>query len=109
MPALEGKDPEVLDGNYTLRTDAIGKCALAAIRGGWEVFAVHDGGFCFADYDLVPTFIKHGISEDCKSDGKGGSAAVNAYIIGGVQGMVHLKKKTQTYKTNVVIYRFRQA
>ncbi|KAL9974750.1 hypothetical protein ACROYT_G011832 [Oculina patagonica] len=82
---MKGKDPDVLDGNYTLRTDAINKCALAAMKRRYEVFAVHDGGLCLVDYTASPTFNKFGISEDCKSDGKGGSGASHVYVIGGIQ------------------------
>ena len=88
MTSLEGKDPEVLDGSYALRTDPIAKCALAAIRGEREVFAVHDGGLCLVSYSLNPSFNKYGISEDCKNDGQGGSAATHVYILGRIQGMV---------------------
>ncbi len=84
MTVVEGKDPDVLDGNYTLRTDAINKCAMAAKKRFEKVFAVHDGGLC-----LVGTygFNQYGISQDCKSDGKGGPGARHVYIIGGIQGM----------------------
>ncbi|XP_078364950.1 uncharacterized protein LOC144649337 [Oculina patagonica] len=85
MTVLEGKDPDVLDGNYTLRTDAINKCALAAMKRIYEVFAVHDGGSCLVDYTSNPKFNKYGMSEDCKSDGKGGSGASHVYVIGGTQ------------------------
>ncbi|XP_078364962.1 uncharacterized protein LOC144649346 [Oculina patagonica] len=87
MTSLEGKDPDVLDGNYTLRTDAISKCALAALKKEYEVFAVHDGGLCLADYAVYPTFNKYGISQDCKSDGKGGTGASHVYVIGGIQAI----------------------
>ena len=89
MTVLEGKDADILDGNYTLRTDAIGKCALAAMKRGYEVFAVQDGGLCLVSGTISPTFNKYGISKDCKSDGKGGSGAIHVYVIGGIQGMVH--------------------
>ena len=84
MTVLEGKDADVLDGNYTLRTDAIGKCALAASKRGYDVFAVHDGGLCL----VGDSFNQYGISQDCKRDGKGGSGASHVYIIGGIQGMI---------------------
>ena len=89
MTVLEGEDPDVLDGNYKLRTDAIGKCALAAMKRQYEVFAVHDGGECLVSGSFFPTFNKYGISQDCESDGKGGSGASHVYIIGGIQGMGH--------------------
>ena len=87
MTTLEGEDPDVLDGNYSLRTDAVDKCALAVMKRAKKVFAVHDGGQCLVFASINPTFNKYGISQDCKSDGKGGSGAIHVYIIGGIQGM----------------------
>ena len=88
MIVLEGKDAGVLDGNYKLRADAIRKCALAAMKKGYEVFAVQDGGSCLVDTH-PPSFNAYGISQDCKSDGKGGSGAIHVYIFGGIKGMIH--------------------
>ena len=88
MPVLEGKDPDVLDNDYKLRTDAIGKCALAAMKKRYPVFAIHDGGSCLASGSVYPTFNKFGISRDCQSDGKGSSGAHHVYVIGGIQGML---------------------
>ena len=87
MNVLEGQDPDVLDGNYKLRADALEKCALPAMKIGYDVFAIHDGGQCLVSDTVRPTFNKHGISQDCKSDGKGGSGA-NVYIIAGIQGII---------------------
>ena len=89
MTVLEGTDPEVLDGNYTLRTDAIEKCALAALKKVYDVFVVQDGGLCLVSSTQIPTFNKYGISQDCKSDGKGASGAGHVYIIGGVKGTIN--------------------
>ena len=85
---MEGTDPDVLDGNYKLRTDAIEKCALAAMMKGYVVFAVQDGGLCLVSRfsSANPAFNKYGISQDCKGDGKGGSGANHVYLMGGIQG-----------------------
>ena len=83
MTVLEGKDPEVLDGYYKFRTDAVGKCALAAKKRRSEMFAVQDGGLCLMNFYMYPIFNKYGISRDCKSDGKGGPGANEVYISGG--------------------------
>ena len=88
MTVLEEKDPDVLDGDYKLRTDAIEKCALAAIKKKYHVFAIQKGGVCLVSGTLNPTFNKFGISQDCKSDGKGGPGASHVYVIGGIQGML---------------------
>ena len=89
MTVLEGEDPDVLDGSYKARTDAIGKCALAAMKRGYQVFAVHHGGQCLLSGTVTPTFNMYGTSQNCKGDGKGGSGASHVYIIGGTQGMGH--------------------
>ena len=88
MTVLEGEDPDVLDGDYKLRADAIEKCALVALKIGYIVFAIHDGGSCLASGSVYPTFNKFGISRDCQSDGKGSSGAHHVYVIGGIQGML---------------------
>lgn len=88
MTVLEGQDPDMLDGDYKLRADAIEKCALAAIKLRYAVFAIHDGGSCLASDTVHPTFNKFGISQDCKSDGKGGPGATHVYVPGSIQGML---------------------
>ena len=92
MTVLEGIDPQVLDGDYKLRKDAIEKCSLAAIKRRYEAFAVQDGGLCLVSNTLNPSFNTFGISQDCKSDGKGGPEANHVYIIGGVKGMTLLNQ-----------------
>ena len=87
MTVLEGKDPDVLDGDYKLRTDAIEKCALAAMKKRYHVFAIHDGGSCLVSESVRPTFNKYGISQDCKSDGKGAPGASHVYLTNGIEGM----------------------
>jgi len=88
MTVLEGKDPDVLDGDYKLRTDATEKCALAAMKKRYDVFAIHDGGSCLVSRSVNPTFNKYGISQDCKSDGKGASGASHVYLTSGIEGML---------------------
>ena len=88
MTVLEGKDPDVLDGDYKLRTDAIEKCALAAMKKRYPVFAIHDGGSCLVSESIAPTFNKYGISQDCKRDGKGAPEASHVYLTSGIEGML---------------------
>ena len=87
MTVLEGEDPDVLDGDYKLRADAIEKCALVALKIGYIVFAIHDGGSCLVSESVDPTFNKYGILQDCKSDGKGASEASHVYLTSGIEGM----------------------
>jgi len=87
MTVLEGTDLDVLDGDYKLRTDAIAKCALAALKIGYIIFAIHDGGSCLISGLHPPTFNKFGISQDCKSDGKGAPGAHHVYVTGGIQAL----------------------
>ena len=87
MLDIEQMDPDVLDGDYKLRKDAIGKCALAAIKRRSEVFAIQDGGKCLITRNSYKVFDGNGILQDCKSDGKGGPETSNAYVIGKISGM----------------------
>ena len=97
MTVLEGTDPDVLDGDYKIRTDAIAKCALAALKIGYVVFVIHDGGSCLASGAGDPSFNKFGISQDCKSDGKGALGAHHVYVTGGVQGMLWRRNYEYTW------------
>jgi len=54
-------------------------------------FAIQDGGKClFSSRDA--TFNKYGISQDCKSDGKGAPGASHVYLIFGIEGMYGLER-----------------
>jgi len=44
---LEGKD-SILDGPSSSRTNPIAKCAVAAMKRGYHMFAVQLGGQCFS-------------------------------------------------------------
>ena len=79
---LEGKD-SILDGAYWTRKNPIAKCAVAAMRAGYSVFAVQNGGWCAASATAVKTFNKYGKSAACKSDGEGGPWANQVYVING--------------------------
>ena len=79
---LEGKDA-ILDGSYRSRKNPIAKCAVAAMRKGYNFFAVQHGGWCAASATAEHTFDKHGKSTSCKSDGEGGAWANQVYVIKG--------------------------
>ena len=79
---LEGTD-SILDGSYRARKNAIAKCAVAAMRKGYKMFAVQDGGWCAASATADKTFDKYGTSTACGSDGEGGPWANQVYVIKG--------------------------
>ena len=79
---LEGKD-SILDGSYGARKNAIAKCAVAAMRKGYKMFAVQNGGWCASSATAYKTFDKYGRSAACGSDGEGGSWANQVYYITG--------------------------
>ena len=72
-----------MDGSYSSRTAPITKCALAAMRAGYSMFAVQNGGRCAASATALQTFDKYGISTACKNDGEGGPSANQVYLIKG--------------------------
>ena len=68
---LEGTD-RILDGSYVSRRNPIAKCAVVAMRRGYSVFAVQNGGQCFGSTTAPLTFNQYGESTACRSDGEGG-------------------------------------
>ena len=79
---LEGKD-SILDGAYWTRKNPIAKCAAAAMRRGYSMFAVQHGGWCAASATAGNTFYKYGKATACGSDGEGGPWANQVYVIKG--------------------------
>ena len=79
MEILEGKD-HLLDGNYTTRKNAIEKCILVGKGRGYQIVGIQDGGMCVGSPSLKD-FNKYGISQDCKSDGKGGPWATEVHAL----------------------------
>jgi len=73
-------DPD-LKGDYKDREDAVDKCASAAERRGYPVFAVQDGGQCRSSFDADLTYNKYGKSNRCLIDGEGGRFANHVYKI----------------------------
>ena len=82
IPTIEGKDI-LLDGPYRDRKNAIVKCAAAARRRGFHMFALQHGGWCAASATAERTFNKYGKSGACENDGEGGPWANNVYVIKG--------------------------
>lgn len=82
MPIMEGKDP-ILNGQYSQRQNAIGKCAVAALKKKFRVFAVQHSGQCFGGSAAEKSFGKYGKSKSCGNDGKGGLWANQVYLTKG--------------------------
>lgn len=80
---LEGKD-SILDGSYSSRTNPIAKCAVAAMRAGYSMFAVQNGGQCASSATAQQTYDKYGKSTACKADGEGAAWANQVYRIKGI-------------------------
>ena len=62
---------------------------MAAMRKGYRMFAVQNGGWCAASATAHKTFDKYGKSTACKSDRKGGPWANQVYVIRG-KSPIHL-------------------
>ena len=73
----------MLDGSYGSRKNPIAKCAVAAMRAGASMFAVQNGGQCFASSTAPQKFDKYGKSAACNADGEGGTWANQVYVIKG--------------------------
>ena len=80
IATLEGQDP-ILDGSYSMRTNPTTKCAVAAIKAGYSMFAVQNGGWCAASATAHQTYDKYGKSTACRPDGEGGGWANQVYVI----------------------------
>ena len=72
-----------MDGSYSSRSNPIAKCAVAAMRAGYSMFAVQNGGLCAASATAPQTFDKYGKSTACKADGESGPWANQVYLIKG--------------------------
>ena len=78
---LEGKS-RLLKGHYRRRRYAIQKCALAAQKRGYRVFAVQHQGWCASTKYAYRTYGKYGRSNRCRN-GKGGPWANDVYVLKG--------------------------
>ncbi len=77
---------ESIDGRikekYKKRNDSLKKCAEAAISQQYTLFALRDGGQCFAGNLESTAYKKHGVSKLCVN-GLGSSSSKNVYQIMG--------------------------
>ena len=72
-----------MNDSYYSRENPIAKCAVAAMRKGYSMFAVQDGGLCAAGVTALQTFDKYGKSTNCEVDGTGGPEAINVCLMKG--------------------------
>lgn len=72
----------LLRGSYRRRRFARRKCALAAQKRGYRVFAVQHGGWCAASKTGHLTYRRYGKSNRCRN-GKGGPWANDVYVLKG--------------------------
>lgn len=79
IPFLEGTD-SILDEPYRSRTNPIAKCAVAAMRKNFSIFAVQDGR-CAASAKASQTFDVFGKSDACLCESEGGSLANQIYSL----------------------------
>ena len=82
IETLEEKDSS-LDDAYNSRENPIANCAVAAMRNGYNMFAVQNGGWCAASAATLEIFDKYGESTDCEANGSGGPPAYNIYLLKG--------------------------
>ena len=74
----------LLRGNYQRRKRAIEKCAYTAIKYGYTIIGVQNGGWCASGPRALKTFAKYGRSNRCRN-GKGGPWANDVYRIIGIK------------------------
>ena len=72
------------------------KSEITLIAPDYTVLAVQDGGWCASSANAIKTFDKHGPSNYCKSNGFGGPAANQVYMIINEPGQWSLKVSIRT-------------
>ena len=81
ISTLEGRS-RLLKGHYRRRRYAIQKCAGAALRRGYRVFAIQHRGWCASARNAFRTYRRYGTSKGCRN-GKGGPWANDVYVLRG--------------------------
>ena len=85
---MEGRRSRLLKGHYRRRRYAIEKCAIAAERRRYRVFAIQHGGWCASSRLAYRTYGRYGKSKKCRN-GKGGPWANTVYILRGKEIFVN--------------------
>ena len=99
IPTLEGKD-SIFDAPHWLRANPIGKCALAATRAGYRIFAVQNGGWCAAGATAPQTLDKYGKSTACNNDGEGGPLVNQVYLTKGTASKMQKRLRLVSLSTS---------
>ena len=68
LPVLEGNHPLLMDSDYKSRAGALEKCARAALFKHFKIFAIQNGGQCFAGADAEKRYSMYGKSTKCKGN-----------------------------------------
>ena len=83
IATLEGRS-RLLKGSYRRRRYAIKKCALAAYKRGYRMFAIQHGGWCASARRAHLTYRRYGKSNRCRNR-KGGPWANDVYVLRGIK------------------------
>ncbi|CAH1787038.1 unnamed protein product [Owenia fusiformis] len=99
LDSVEGTD-STLDGNHTMRDDAIGKCYTVALDNGYPYFGLTDGGLCLAGSTYNNSATPLPIA-DCGVEGDGGPTSFLIYEI--ISGPTSTTATTQsaTVRSNI--------
>lgn len=68
IPLMEKKHAMLFEPDYKKRSNALMKCAEAALDNNFTIFSLENGGQCFSGKDADKTFMKYGVSYTCKGD-----------------------------------------
>ena len=79
-PALTSLEQYFKNDPYITRENAIINCYAEAKQRGYKLFALKNGGECFAS-NTYDAYMQHGRSPICLVDGKGGLGYFAAYEI----------------------------
>lgn len=63
---MEHKHPLLYEDDYKTRTNALMKCAEAALDNNFTIFSVQNGGQCFSGKDAEQSYMEYGVSKSCK-------------------------------------------
>ena len=81
IETMESLHDPVLDGGSKTRENPISKCAVAAMRRGYKIFALQDDGSCAGSATAENTYNKYGRSNACLGGGGGGPMANDVYAL----------------------------